>query len=338
MSTLKFRFSLVFLFVISVCFSQNSNNILCLDFTLNGKKFSRSRELLQAFEGVLAHIENPPVIIEREKLASIIEKIQEEQNLAKDFSGEVLSDLTIAHVDYILYGSFSKVLTSETYDFRFEFVKISGTRVSSKFVSPIIRFTEQELSNSFDFEQKTRAELSKYSFIEGVGIIGAAEYKNIQKQLNEKEEQINELRKMLVDQKNIDDSINLNKHTVPDFNARLIVRNDSIIVQIKPVSDIPFKYDFRITNDTGLYILGPVELVFERPIFFPSEIKKWVDLRTYSFPQFHGIDTSKPFRLIFGVNNESIYFEETGDRKLRREFKAIYLCDFNKKSLTLLPK
>ncbi|MFM9952080.1 MAG: hypothetical protein ACKV1O_29385, partial [Saprospiraceae bacterium] len=240
------------------------------------------------------------------------------------------------HVDYGLYGSFSKVLTSDTYDFRFEFVKISGTRVSSKFVSPIIRFTEQELSNSFDFEQKTRAELSKYSFIEGVGIIGSAEYKNIQKQLNEKEGQINELRKMLVDQKSKDDSIDLAKHTIPDFYGRLIARNDSIIVQIKSISDIPFKYSFRITNDTGLYILGPVEMVFERPIFFPSGIKKWTDIRTYSFLQFHDIETSKPFSLLFMVQNESIYFEETGDKNLRRGFKATYLCDFSKKSLHLI--
>lgn len=337
MFKLTIHLTLILLSTLSLCTAQNSKNVLCLDFTLNGEKFSRGKELRRVFEGVLSNIDNPPVIVEREKLALIIGKIQEEQNLASDFSNEVISNLRVSQVDYVLLGSFTKIMTSETYDFRFEFVRISGTNISSKTVSSIIRFTEAELASSFNFEQKMVASLSRYSFVGGFGVIGSEEYKDFQKQLDEKDRRIDELTALVIAQNTKADSIRLFKSTIPDFFARLIVRNDSIVVQIKPISTVPFKFAFNTMNDTGLHILGPVELVLERPIFYPKRIEQWVDLRKYTFSQFHDIDTSKPFNLVFILENESIYFQELGNKELRRVFKARYLCDISKKSLTLIP-
>lgn len=332
---MKIRLFVSVLFFCNTCSGQNSINTLCLDFTLNGEAFSRGKDFRQVFEGVLADISNPPTLVEREKIFSILEKIQEEQNIQKDISGNNISALRAAQVDYLLFGSFSKVLTSETYDFRFEFVRISGATALTKISSPTIRFSEKEMYDSFDFEQKVMSILSKFSFAVGFGIIGSDQYRDIQKQLDEKERKIDGLKAMLVAQNAKEDSINKLKHTIPDFAGRLIVRNDSIIMQIMPLSNVPFRYDFEITNDTGLYILG-ASITLKWGLFYPEKKREWREIKKYPFSGFTGIDITKPFRLTLRIRNESIYFEEIGDIKLNRELKAVYICDVKNKSLTLI--
>lgn len=335
MQALKINVIIFFLFWWTFCNGQGSINVLCIDFSLNTKKYTRGKEFRKVFEGVLANIANPPVIVEREKIADILEKIQEEQNLAKDLSSKQINSLNTANIDYLIYGYFTKVQTSETYDFQFEFVKISGLYSLSKNISSIIRFTEEHLSNSIEFENKVREELNKYSFINGIGLLGSEQNEFIKKQF-ERDKKISVLENSIANSKKQIDSINIFKATLPDFDARMILQNDLFIVQIKPLSAVPFKYRYSITNDMNIYILGGPFI--ERPILYPNKKLDWENVGTYKIAELSHIDITSPFKITFTVQNESIYYQESGNKELMRSLKKQYLFDNNDKTLKELKK
>lgn len=222
-------------------FGQQSINILCSDFTLNEESWGVGKKLRKVFESVLSNLENPPALVEREKLSMLLERIQEEKNLSKDFGSVNLTKLQAANVDFLIVGNFSKSLVSESYEFYAECIKISGQNALSKTVFTTLRFRENDLINTSIFENEVRGMLEKYSFIKGIGILENQQYKEIVRRLDEKDEQILELKKLVDATKAKEDSIWQLKNTAPKVDFDLVFKDSNLVIVIKFLNNVPIK-------------------------------------------------------------------------------------------------
>ena len=235
------KFLIIFLFPY-LLYSQNTIGILCTDVKIRNNHTNESAIFRQVLESVLSNLKYPPIIIEREKLSDIIEKIQEEQNLQKDFNGLLKKPLASAQVDYIAYGNFSHTLGSEFYEFQLEFVKVSGENALSKRVSPILRFTEKDLSsNTKIFEVQLNEMLQKYSFLNGIGIVESEQLSEINRRIDEKDQQIETLSKVIRANREKEDSIVLLKNTFPQIEFELAITDHDLVILITFKNKVPIK-------------------------------------------------------------------------------------------------
>ena len=176
--------------------AQSQIGLLCMDFTFNNEPKAIGLEYRKIAEGVLSTLPNPPLIIEREKMKTLLSKIQDERNLFEDLNSSEIGTLRAANVDFIAFGGFTmRVSNDEKYDFRMEFIKISGENSFSKTPTVTLRFTETELLNSELFENKITKMLQRYSFSKEFGVIDTLQLKKIKFALNEKDKKIRELEK-----------------------------------------------------------------------------------------------------------------------------------------------
>ncbi|GJM35594.1 MAG: hypothetical protein DHS20C18_45950 [Saprospiraceae bacterium] len=225
-----------------------------MDFTKNNDVFKKGKSLRKSFESVLSNLDDPPNVIEREKLSQIIERIQDERNLQEDFGKQNIEELQAAKVDYVIYGNFIiSDMLSDIVEFQSECIKISGENVSSKIGFPTISFKQEELSNLSSFESKIRKMLNQYSFLEGFGMIENEKLNEINKRLDEKDKQIDKLAKLLKENQAKEDSTFKLKNTPPDVDFSLGIIDEKLIIYIKFNNNVPIKFIPR------LHAFGPWE-------------------------------------------------------------------------------
>ncbi|MCB9301001.1 MAG: hypothetical protein H6566_10165 [Lewinellaceae bacterium] len=190
---MKFLLSVLLILTQGLLFSQETINVLCLDFKKNNENFSRGREFRLSFESVLSNLDNAPILVEREKLGELLAQIQNERNLQRDVNNHQIIALKAAKVDYVIYGEFFASSLRETVEFRSECVNISNENATTKIVFPTISFEEKELSNFSLFEERIRKMLNNYSFVEGLGVVESKQLDEINRRLKEKDQQIRNL-------------------------------------------------------------------------------------------------------------------------------------------------
>lgn len=197
---MKTLFLIVILFNSLEGVGQRKIGLLCTNFKINNEIRDDGSNYRKSLESVLSNLKNPPLIIDRDNLPELLIKIQEEANLNRDFkmSKPVLK---AANVDYIMYANLEKQVVNENYDLQLELIKISGEETFSKKTFPIIVFSERELVNKDQFRNKLNGLLSTYAFTEDFGIIENQQLEKIQKRLDEKDIEINNLKSGLKDVK-----------------------------------------------------------------------------------------------------------------------------------------
>ncbi|MBK8702696.1 MAG: hypothetical protein IPN33_03160 [Saprospiraceae bacterium] len=159
----------------------------------NNEIFSKSEDFKKSYESVLSNLNRPPNIVERSKLGSILELIQDEENLLRDFDQKKTKTLKAAEVDYLIYGNFFVSPFSDTVFFQSECIKVSGNSGLTKFVFPTITLTEGELSNLQIFESKVRTVLNDYAFVADLGIVENEVLSEINRRLDMKDLEILQL-------------------------------------------------------------------------------------------------------------------------------------------------
>ena len=223
--------------------AQGSINLLCLDVKKNGNLFYEGDIYRKSFESVLSNLDNPPTLVEREKLDEILEKMTEERNLAKDFDMPLpyFNKLKAANIDYLAYGNFTHLPLTDIIEFDCEFIKISGDDVSSKMVFSTLRFDARKLSREI-FEEKLTILFSNYSFINGLGVVDNDQLQIIKNRLIEKDKEINYLMTQVNNYKKKEDSINTLMNTVPDVTFDLLIRETKLFIEISFHNDVPILF------------------------------------------------------------------------------------------------
>lgn len=304
-----------------ISYGQQSINILCSDFTLNEKPFEKGKDLRRVFESVLSNLENPPTLIEREKLAVVLERIQEEKNLAKDFDAGSIAKLQTANVNFLIVGDFSKSLVSESYEFHAECIKISGQNALSKTVFQTLRFRETDLINTSFFENEVIEMLGKYSFIKGIGILENQQYKEIVRRLDEKDEQILELKKVIDASKSKEDSILQLKNTAPNVEFDLVLKDSNLVIIIKFLNNVPIEIEpnlFGIWDSTSVNYT-----VFNRAYLYPIKIypqKETKNISYFTYDTLEGKKDKLPNDRRLGI-------------RMDVKYKSIYSSEINKPEL-----
>jgi hypothetical protein len=170
----KVFFSFIFMLtIVNYGNTQNLSNIACLDFTLNDSPFERGKYYSNILESIISNIDYPPHVIERNKVSEIVEKIQEEKNLFRDFKTVYEKPLKIAEVDYLVRANFTQEspLANEM-SLIIEFIKVAGEGGLQKKVLPRIVVSNKDLSNTSIFEMKVKEILNKtISFAPQLGLI-----------------------------------------------------------------------------------------------------------------------------------------------------------------------
>jgi len=173
--------------------AQNPIGVVCTDITINNQNREVGSEFRRSLESVLSSLKDPPIVIDRDKIQDLIEKVQEEINLNKDLNSTEVHNLNAAQVDYVMYGNFVRRLTNVNYDLQLECIKISGDNAFSKISFPILSFSEEELDNTQIFRKKLFEMLNNFSFSSDFGIVQNALLFKINKRLDEKDNQIRQL-------------------------------------------------------------------------------------------------------------------------------------------------
>ena len=173
-----------------VFFGQKSVGILCIDFKINNEKRQEGIEYRRSLESVLSTLKYPPLIIDREKMQELLNKIEYERNLKTDLNIKDAGQLKNAQVDYLMFGNLSKSLSNVNWDLSLECTKIIGENTFSKVPFPIISFTEKDILNTEIFRSKLFEMLKEYAFTDEFGIIQNAQLNKIYKRLDEKDIQI----------------------------------------------------------------------------------------------------------------------------------------------------
>lgn len=222
--------------------AQNKIGVLCTNFKFNHEEKEIGKDFRKTLESILANLEHPPRIIERENVPELLIMIQDERNLEVDLNKNSIKETFLsAKVDYVINGNFSKKITNEYYEFHLEFIKVSGENIFSKWVLPIIRFKENELESSSVFEDQIKKALSKIAFTEDLGIIDSDQLTEIKNRLDEKDKQISKLTELIEKDIAKEDSVFRLKNTAPDVNFSVSIIDSNLVISIKFNNNVPIK-------------------------------------------------------------------------------------------------
>lgn len=185
-----------FLLITHYGFGQNIS-IYCEETTSNEENFSKGLEYKKGIERVISNLDNAPVLVERDKISELIEFIQDEYNLSRDFGFGKNQIISKSEVDYIVFSNFStNPLRPKSY-LEIECVKVSGEASLSKYSFPIVVFSNEELENLLLFEKKLESTLGNFSFIDKIGIVENKVLEEINKRIDNSSEEVLALSKQL---------------------------------------------------------------------------------------------------------------------------------------------
>jgi hypothetical protein len=162
-------------------FSQQKMNVRCHKFTLNNKPYNKGESMRDLFEIALSKSGLPIGSVNRE-LSQLTNDINEEINVKGVPIGKMAS------ANYSVKGNFMPSLINDTLVLKIDFIKISEDDITStKSIS--VNIKEEDLDNKPLCHRKFEEKLSKFSFVEGIGLMEKKDSKIV----DDKDEKIKEL-------------------------------------------------------------------------------------------------------------------------------------------------
>lgn len=141
---------------------QKTKGVVTLDFTYNREILPQGKDLRQILENTISIIEPSFKILQRDNLSLLIEKLQEELNLQKDFNqeGESISQLKIKGADYLVVSNLTHNFANDLFRCQIDFINISGNSAFEK--NPIsFTMTRKQIMDFEECEKLFAAELPK---------------------------------------------------------------------------------------------------------------------------------------------------------------------------------
>jgi len=155
----------------------------------------------------------------------------------------------------------------------------------------------------------------------------------ISEDLIEKEKEIEKLKRNEERRKTEARKIAILKKTPPKFQIQaLFINNDDLVLQLKPLNNVPFKFRYHISNKDGAMISN--QLLLESLTLHP---KKGIEFHNYTYDSLPFIIKNKKiplkgFHLVnLSLSYESIYFEETKNSSLTGRINKKFVIDLDKK-------
>lgn len=296
--------------------AQNAVGVLCYDFKLNNETPQFGKEYRKLLESVLSNLKNPPLIIEREKIPELLLRIQEERNLFEDIRAGEIGTLRAAKVDYVIYGSFYKKISSDKYDFYLESIKLLSNNSFSKNTFPVLRFTESEIQNTEVFESRLKGLLKDYSFIDGIGLIDNSQLNEIGKRLDQKDNEIANLTRLVNNNKAKEDSLRKLIDTAPLVRFGLELKDNNLIVLIKFDNEVPIEIRPFLSSVIDLNnseVKGGGWVIHERKRVFPPKDRTLDSKIIFDNLTNKGISLDMPLIFTFYMHFSSIYYAETNN-------------------------
>jgi hypothetical protein len=189
-------FIIVFVFTFHIGFSQ-SVSVLISETTLNGKEFDKSQTFQNSIESVISNLERAPLVVERSRLSELIEIIQDEKNLFRDFGFKDLNKLNPENIDYVIFSNFITSPTSTITNLQIQCIKIRGESILSKFVFPTIQLNNSDMEEMKLFENRIQSVLEKFAFVDKLGVLSNATLKEINEKLDSRQKEIDEVKNQL---------------------------------------------------------------------------------------------------------------------------------------------
>lgn len=315
-----------FFTLINNIYSQNYSNVACLDVTFNDTLFNNSVYFRKLIESILSNINNPPFLVERNKVSDILEKIQEEKNFYKDFNQKYENQLKLAGVNYLLKGDFSvnNPLTGEI-SLIVDFIKVSGDDILQKKTLPEIILTKSEFLNNKILTEKIKDVINKsISFSPQLGLVE----KNQMNLLEQMQQKINNLEQENMQKKLNEATFSKLKQTPPNVECNLVFIDSIFALQFILKNSVPIVFNFAVEGNVAFNSQD------EQKIHPPGLNLLLKELTNFiKFPII--VDaTEKPATIIIKVYLRSIYYEELGyNANLKREIVIKYIYNYKTKQL-----
>lgn len=209
------------------CLSQKKFNIVCKDFTFDGKTSNQGRNLRNIFEIAISKSNYPFKLLEREKMDKFFEALQEEKNLVRDLSNEWKRKLQLANVDYLVVGDIAENIAGDNFQLIITFIKITGSDVTEKLPMLVTlsrnQFSDNEkLKNIFDNEIQT---FLKYYFITNTGQDNMLTVPEFYKEIKKRDSVISNHENSLKQKTN---QLNLLDSTVTKLQKEDVLKNQTI--------------------------------------------------------------------------------------------------------------
>jgi hypothetical protein len=180
--------------VLSAISNGQSVKVFVNQMTINNENSTSELKFQNSLESAFSNLERAPKLVERDNLSSLIEFLQNEENLRADFNVSKVEEFNPEHIDYIIYSNLrSSPLNNDVY-IQIECVKVFGDSMLSKFSFPSLKLKVNELNDLTLFEMRLTKFLNQYAFVDKLGVIEYSILEEINSKIDEKTLEIKNLR------------------------------------------------------------------------------------------------------------------------------------------------
>lgn len=237
-------------------------NITCIDFTFQGKKSKEGANIRKNFESAIPKFNHLFNIVERQEMAILFQKIQEEQNLFKDFSN-ILKKPELAGVDYLVIGDITAKNNLDGYRVNLSFVKLTGNEITTKLPMQVLATKEELLDED---EMKRKFEIALKEFTENYFVTSTSDWINAPNFYKELEKRDSAIRALQMDATGISNAFNNLSSVITDLKKENTLKDQQILKLSTSVNEMREYSYTALLNMYGLTMDEGSDIVITSPL------------------------------------------------------------------------
>jgi hypothetical protein len=209
-------------------------NITCIDFTFQGRKSNEGANIRKNFESALPKFSYLFNVVERQEMTILFQKIQEEQNLYKDFN-TISKKPELAGVDYLVIGDITAKSNLDGYRVNLYFAKLTGNEITTKLPMQVLATKEELLDED---QMKRKFEMALKEFTENYFVTSTSDWikaPNFYKELEKRDSAISILQ---LNAANTSNAFNNLSFVINDLKKENTLKDEQISKLSKSVTEI----------------------------------------------------------------------------------------------------